>query len=202
MAGTLKHKHPGRLPIKESIDLLLQECAKVRAELLDPGPWNAEPDYQQFEAHGLHCIVSRNPMVFNWCGYVGVPPGHPAYGKDWKDLMEIDVHGGLTFASECGNHICHIPEPGEPDQLWWLGFDCAHYGDLVPGVEAMKRKLGPSPEIIKIPEFMKAEFEKMNRQTYKTYDYVRKETIYLAEQLKDMGERDGSGGQINPGGAQ
>jgi hypothetical protein len=28
--------------------------------------------------------------------------------------------------------ICHLPAPGEPDHVWWLGFDCAHAGDFSP----------------------------------------------------------------------
>jgi hypothetical protein len=49
-----------------------------------------------------------------------------------------DVHGGLTYADACGHSdhpsrgICHIPAPGEPDGLWWFGFDCAHSGDWSP----------------------------------------------------------------------
>ena len=28
--------------------------------------------------------------------------------------------------------ICHIPALGDPDNVWWFGFDCAHAGDLCP----------------------------------------------------------------------
>ncbi len=28
--------------------------------------------------------------------------------------------------------ICHLPAPGEPDSVWWFGFDCAHAGDFNP----------------------------------------------------------------------
>lgn len=30
------------------------------------------------------------------CGYIGVPKGHPWYGKD-HDMIEANVHGGLTY---------------------------------------------------------------------------------------------------------
>lgn len=53
-------------------------------------------------------------------------------GKDPKDGMSITlcmrVHGGLTYSND------HEPY-GKPDGLWWFGFDCAHSGDLVPGME-------------------------------------------------------------------
>jgi len=47
------------------------------------------------------------------------------------------VHGGLTYADACqegddGETICHVAAPGEPEPLWWFGFDCSHAGDLNP----------------------------------------------------------------------
>lgn len=103
------------------------------------GPWMTEPDKEQWtdEATGLPCLIKRNGMGA-LCGYVGVSEGHPWFAKDYDD-MEADVHGGLTYADFCqedmdeGHSICHVVDPGEPDRVWWLGFDCAHCGDLIPG---------------------------------------------------------------------
>lgn len=78
----------------------------------------------------------------HWCGYVVVPEGHPAHDKGYDEVDDsIDVHGGLTFADRCqegpiDQTVCHLPAPGEPDHLWWLGFDCAHYGDLMPAARS------------------------------------------------------------------
>ena len=153
-----------------------------------PGPWQEEPDKRQWqdEATGLPCLIVRNNGGA-LCGYVGVPKGHPDHGKDY-DAVDVDVHGGLTFADTCvkltpdaweksrarlegrrdeakeyprgdaardiaewsgamgsyeawldkarGRYICHLPEPGEPDDVWWLGFDCAHLGDTTPAYDA------------------------------------------------------------------
>lgn len=62
--------------------------------------------------------------------------------KDWCDHRpesKIDVHGGLTYSGACSPHadnpelgICHLPDAGEPDDVWWFGFDCAHSGDHTP----------------------------------------------------------------------
>lgn len=59
----------------------------------------------------------------------------------------VEVHGGLTFADACddgdeGTGICHVPEPGRPDDVWWFGFDCSHLNDLRPGSLALDRELG------------------------------------------------------------
>lgn len=48
---------------------------------------------------------------------------------------EIEVHGGLTYSDKCTGKICHVPEPGESDDVWWFGFDCAHAGDYLPAFE-------------------------------------------------------------------
>jgi hypothetical protein len=90
------------------------------------------------EATGLPCLIKRGP-VGALCGYVAVPEGHPWYRVHYFDVTpHPNVHGELTYASHCqegddpAQTICHIPEPGEPDNVWWLGFDCAHAGDLTP----------------------------------------------------------------------
>jgi len=102
------------------------------------GPWNDEPDkvYWVDDATGLDCLIVRNRSGA-LCGYVGLPPGHPMYGADYdsvrtEDGQYPDCNGGLTFAGKChpgpteAEGICHVPLPGRPDDVWWLGFDCAH----------------------------------------------------------------------------
>jgi hypothetical protein len=88
--------------------------------------WMNEPDRKEWESQGLPCLILRGPGK-SLCGYVGVSEEHPAYGRDYSDrlLYDIDVHGGLTFAGQGdGKH--------RPAGYWWLGFDCAHFGDAVP----------------------------------------------------------------------
>lgn len=81
----------------------------------------------------------------HWCGYVGVPEGHPLFGQGDSDGL-FAVHGGITFAGACQEDkehgVCHAPLPGRPEKVWWLGFDCAHAGDLMPGHVALRRSTG------------------------------------------------------------
>jgi len=107
------------------------------------GPWDGEPDKMQWPdpATRLACMVRRGPLGV-WCGYVGVDRTSPLFGRSYHDLSpEPDVHGGLTFAEACDGDeehgICHVPEPGEPEPLWWFGFDCGHAFDLSPVVSGM-----------------------------------------------------------------
>jgi hypothetical protein len=94
------------------------------------GPWVEEPDIIEWvdEASRLPCLILRNPEMGNLCGYVGVPPDHPAWGHDYSGEDEVGdcldharVHGGLTYAG--------VRPDSVEDGLWWYGFDCAHYGD-------------------------------------------------------------------------
>ena len=102
------------------------------------GPWNDEPDKVQWqdEATGMACLIVRNALG-GLCGYVGVTKDHLLYNKPYHhgDCKDIFVHGGLTYSDKCdGNKICHIVGPNEEDDVWWLGFDCVHGGDLAPGM--------------------------------------------------------------------
>jgi hypothetical protein len=147
-----------------------------------PGPWQHEPDKEQWadEATGYACLLKRGPSGA-LCGYVGVPEGHPWHGSGYwpgsgledgqelspalKLLEDVEVHGGLTYASLCqegpeGETICHVPAPGEPEPLWWFGFDCAHAWDLCP----------------------RHDFRVALDSVYRTADYVKAECAALAKQ--------------------
>jgi len=82
---------------------------------------------------GLHAVVVHiaSRMGFGeWrCGYVGVPKTHPWFGKGYNDEGPIncDVHGGLTYA----DNTLYV-QPDDTD-LWWFGYDCAHFDDGVYG---------------------------------------------------------------------
>src|SRR5689334_3749339 len=103
-----------------------------------PGEWQQEPDKRQWldATTRYPCLIVRGHSGA-LCGYVGVPSEHPAYGKhyDQVDYDQVSPHGGLTFSNHCAKSgdesrmVCHVPDPGESDQVWWLGFDCAHSGD-------------------------------------------------------------------------
>lgn len=135
------------------------------------GPWQTEPDKEQFtdEATGLPCLVKRSLHSGALCGYVGVPPGHPWHGRDYD---EIDPSPGLCQDGPEDSTICHIPAPGEPDGVWWLGFDCAHAFDVSPAMAARERELG-LPHLLHLPG---------PQEQYRHVGYVKTECARLAEQ--------------------
>ena len=145
------------------------------------GPWQSEPDKIQFvdRATGMPALIVRNDFGA-LCGYVGVSKGHKAHGMHYDDplLRDINVHGGLTFSGGCSHGdeatmICHVPDKGEPDDIWWLGFDCAHLGDVCPAMDARSKALG-------IPSLSSED------DRYRTVSYVKRHIAKLALQLHDL----------------
>lgn len=143
-----------------------------------PGPWENEPDRAEWRtAAGLPGLAVRGPYG-NWCGYAAVAPGHPAHGAAFGKL-DINAHGGLTYGQACQGEICHVPTPGEPDDVWWLGFDCGHAGDVMPGMNALMRATGCTASL---------EFMGEPHAHYRTLEYVRAEVEDLAAQLVALTE--------------
>lgn len=142
------------------------------------GEWDDEPD----KAHwingevNLDCLIVRGPSGA-LCGYVGVPEGHPCFQKDY-DSIDVDCHGGLTFADLCreaddpGRHICHEKECAANDKVWWLGFDCAHAWDVAPKYD---HSFG---------------YDSM----YRSFSYVKDEVNNLAKQLAEIKKTPNHGG--------
>lgn len=155
------------------------------------GPWDSEPDKAQWVAHGLDCLIVRNQLG-GLCGYVGVPESHPYFGKGYGDHVHddrcdaepgddlawhhkctpcgrVDVHGGLTFTDRCepvenpAEGICHVDAGAANKVVWWLGFDCGHCGDLLPGMSS------------------RVDFGRP--LVYRDLGYVQREVEMLAEQL-------------------
>ena len=141
-------------------------------------PWCDEPDKAQWvdETTDLDCLAVRNHMGA-WCGYVGIPPGHPWYDRNPYDI-DVEVHGDLTYGSRCREDdpepaICHVPAPGRPADVYWVGFDCAHGWDHIPRMEADLISSGVTDN-----RFIVA------LENYRTFDYVVDQCTRLADQVR------------------
>lgn len=148
----------------------------LRRETWGRGEWDDEPDICEWEYKGLTLRIRRNELG-NLCGYVGVNDTHPYFSLDMDDkrLDHIGVHGGITFGGLHGDEIAKT-------DLWFIGFDCAHAGDLIPFSQGSA--LFPNSKL-------KEELEEAKRQlyggdTYKDIKWVKKETERLADQLLEM----------------
>lgn len=146
------------------------------------GPWDTEPDKAQWPdlETGLPCLIVRNDFGA-LCGYVGVSEDHPFYMVNYddrdRDLDSIEVHGGLTFSDFCADRekehgVCHIPDAGEPDNVWWIGFDCNHYLDHAPGLHASRgfpTTLGYKGTVYRDLAFVRSECARLAAQLAESY---------------------------------
>jgi len=62
-------------------------------------------------------------------GYVVIPKDHKLAGVDYDDI-DVDIHGGLTFATIAKDirNWKELPDDCD-DNDWVVGFDCAHFND-------------------------------------------------------------------------
>ena len=141
------------------------------------GEWTNEPDKAQWidEDTGLDCLIVRGPMGA-LCGYVGVPESSKYFEKEYEEV-DVDVHGGLTFADKCrpsddeSKGVCHIEEGAANETVWWLGFDCAHAWDYSPSYSS--REDGDDV------------FRQGHDEVYRDFGYVKLEVKRLAKQLEE-----------------
>jgi hypothetical protein len=174
------------------------------------GPWDAEPDKAQWtdEATGLPCLMVRGPHGA-LCGYVGVNPGHPWHGKGYDDCTVYDgpdddwdrypsVHGGLTYADGCSHgdparSICHIPAPGQPDDVWWLGFDCAHAGDYsgMKYDEAWRVRFPPGGDVYRDFGYVRSECQRLASQAARAAQGMSAGTAETAQQAQGEARQPG-----------
>lgn len=82
-------------------------------------------------------------------------------------INNLEVHGGVTYsAMMCRKH-------GLPYR-WWIGFDCAHFMDYSPGLDAKLNRLIPGRHYVD------------NGEVYRAFAYVQFNCRLLAMQLKDI----------------
>ena len=124
------------------------------------GPWMQEEDF----ATGLFVypwFISRNAMGA-WCGYVVVPESHTWFGLGYDDV-NATAHGGLTFSGRLSKEqLATLNLVGE----WWaVGFDCSHFGDLIPALAVLNHQGGFGVHgVYRTSQFVRAEVRELIRQ--------------------------------------
>ena len=138
-----------------------------------------------FHYKGLRCVVIITDMCHR-CGYVGVENNHPLYGVNYFDEADFlkgspewyfDVHGGITYSG--GDNY-----PVESN-LWWFGFDCAHYGDGKDYKSVSEYQIIDKDRLKYYMECDKR-FPDI-RGVVRTQSYVEQECKNLADQLFKLG---------------
>jgi len=158
-----------------------------------PGPWDNEPDQEQWEHNGLQCAILRVTHSGHLCGYVGIGPDHPWHGKKdnenvpWpnaKDLpCDVDNIGILNLLGAGGKAdlehdlvaICLIlrAHGGITFAAGHKGYPIDHDGLWWFGFDC--NHLGDY-----------APYDTFREGKYRDFEYVKAETNNLAEQLADV----------------
>lgn len=101
---------------------------------------------KEFQYKGYDCMILSPVHLGVNNGYVKIPEGHPLHGKGdgEEEVDNLEVHGGITFGGSWDDE----------DGPWWIGFDCAHFGDLVP-------KISYSNGIFRDEEYVTKEIERL-----------------------------------------
>lgn len=169
---------------------------------------------KEFDYNGFKCVVVIQSLGHR-CGYVGVPMSHLLYGCDYDhyvainksvigdkyakkvlgaiqcvctsdDLISIEryfsVHGGITYAG--GGQNSEYPIKSD---LWWFGFDCAHWGDA-KDYEAAKILFADNEDTLKnieSSELHQLSFPNKHNEI-RTLEYVVDECKKLADQLVEF----------------
>lgn len=131
--------------------------------------WENEPYLVEFVYIGYNCLIWRNPALKFLCGYVGLPEGNKYYGVHY-DEIDLNVHGGFTFAGSFSGERKSKCEDNN-NNLWWIGFDCGHYGDYIPSMEEM---------------FNYIDFDiegAIEEDIYRNIDYVKSQIYGIVEQI-------------------
>lgn len=123
---------------------------------------------REWQAHGLDCAVIFVRQSHR-CGYVRIPEGHPFHGID-NDEGLVDVHGGVTWAGELKHAEARL-------EGFWLGFDCAHLGDKVLGLDiGSDEHFWTEPEVAAETERMAAQIAEADEWAAATQPEPSQET--------------------------
>lgn len=146
-----------------------------KIEMIGYGEWVEEVDYIEIEYQEYRAKIQRQIIKECYaikeayfgghlCGYVKIPENHYLYDKEIKD---IECHGGLSFISE-------------ENEEKWIGFDCAHSGDIVPS-QILTHKEIPLV-LIRLKDCFKP--------TYKNMQFCIDECISIIDQLINLDDEE------------
>lgn len=115
-----------------------------------------EPFFRMYECNKFTCVIARHSSLFHYCGYVALPKGHKFYGKEGEEI-DIEVHGGISYSDYGLKHLIGSVF----FDYWWIGFDCGHFGDLLPNIH----------------------MPLLNGSEYRDFEFVKNEIQKMCDQL-------------------
>ena len=142
------------------------------------GEWDDEPDMVTFKYRDYPCRIFRCVSGYYLCGYVTLEMDHPFNSEKYKFEWDIpvEVHGGITFCE-----ICILKEDAS-SEVFMIGFDCCHFGDFVPSVQANKYFNSDLQEYKQLIASKVPECSYLLDSTYRNIDFVKNEIKSMVDQ--------------------
>lgn len=130
---------------------------------------------KDFYIDEYRCVIIGHFMGHR-CGYIQIPQEHKYYKADY-DSINVPVHGGWTF-SDFANSNYPVESPKDS---WWIGFDCAHFGDAKDFT-----LINACKDTTFINNVLQIEQRLSNHGVIRTTKYVEEELINAVEELKKI----------------
>ena len=135
----------------------------------------------RFEYKGYPCVVILQAAGHR-CGYVGLTNKSSYFNVDYPKI-DVSCHGGLSYA---GSYLFGQEDEG----VWWIGFDCAHFGDG-KDYEVVRKYFKDDPETLRLIDSL----EQTDRMFHldgivRTLEYVRAECRSIVDQLLEGGQHE------------
>lgn len=157
-----------------------QGCESVRLFL------NTYPDFPKLsentnaQVQALLEITGYKIPAFggHLCGYICLE-NHPC-DFETRDEIPVDCWGGITYAEK------------EKDGKYWIGFDCAHSGDIVPSMVEMQEGIRTETRRQMLKMGLDISNSPLFNDSYKNIDFCIKECKSMAEQwvrIRDKAKR-------------
>ena len=129
----------------------------------------------RFEYKGFPCVVLFLSNAYR-CGYVGIPKSNKYYDKNYGEIP-VSCHGGLTYSAK------KLFGQNDTD-TWWIGFDCAHYGDGYD-VKKAKELFANDEQVMKQLTVLEQTgyFSVCEEDQVRTLDYVEENCRSIVDQL-------------------
>lgn len=134
---------------------------------------------ERFIYKGYPCVVLFQPMAFR-TGYVGLPKTSRYYGKNFNDIP-VACHGGLTY----GRSYLF----GQDDEdTWWIGFDCAHYGDGYDDKTANEYYKNDKETMEQLQKLKALHDISNDYFEFRTLNYVKQDCKFIVDQIIELEE--------------
>ena len=124
------------------------------------------PEVQIVTESGLYALI-KFAHNSHYCGYVLIEEDNKLYAMSYENPMvyNLNVHGGITFA-------------GKLDDKYYIGFDCAHAGDLM--------MIGDPSALESIYHIHREYKNTVEPDVFRDYYYCRDQVESLAHQISEF----------------